>query len=40
MIEDKFYEHFDCKISAHTKDLGAQINHYSAEREFVHLKIE
>ena len=23
MIEDRFYEHFDGKISSHTRELGA-----------------
>lgn len=40
MIEDRFYENFDTKILSHTRDLSAQISHYSAEREFVHQKIE
>ena len=40
MIEDKFYENFDRKILAHTREIQAQINHYAKEREFVHRKIE
>jgi len=40
MIEDKFYENFDQKIIAHTREIQAQINHYAKEREFVHKKIE
>ena len=40
MIEDKFYESFDQKILAHTREIYAQIDHYAKEREFVHKKIE